>query len=56
MNASIVDRLVTGPINTSGQTSMTLQWRNYLNHYSNSYAYGVSVQTSTDNITWHNTS
>jgi hypothetical protein len=55
-SVNVIDRLVTGPINTTGQTSLTLQWKNYLWHYSNAYAYGVSVQTSTDNVNWNTTS
>ena len=49
-------RLYYGPINTSGSTSLTLQWDNYLDHYNASYPYSISVQTSTDHINWHNTS
>lgn len=45
-----------GPINSAGMTSISLQWRNFLSHYSNSYNYNVSVVTSTDLSTWTNTS
>jgi hypothetical protein len=54
--ALIDDRFFTGPFNTQGMNSLTLTWNNYLNHYSNSYPYSVAVQTSTDGVTWHNTS
>jgi len=50
------NRLILGPINTSGQSSLTLAWKNYLYHYSSGWAYSVAVQTSTDNSTWTNTS
>ncbi|MEI6348919.1 MAG: GEVED domain-containing protein, partial [Bacteroidota bacterium] len=55
-STNVTDILYYGPINTTGQTSLTLQWNNYLYHYMSTYNYGISVQTSTDHITWHNTS
>lgn len=45
-----------GPFNSAGMTSIALQWRNYLNHYSNTYNYNVSVVTSTNLSTWTTTS
>ena len=54
--SSVTSRLYYGPINTSGQTSLTLQWNNYVDHYSSSYAYSVGVQTSSNGTTWTNTS
>ena len=50
---NIIDRLKYGPFNTSGQTSLTLSWKNYLWHYSSVYSYYVKLQTSSDGITWH---
>ena len=55
-STNVTDMLYYGPINTTGLTSLTLTWNNYLNHYLSSYGYSVSVQTSTDHATWHNTS
>jgi len=53
--SNITDRIYYGPINTSGLTELSLQWRSYVDHWSSSYNYSVSVQTSTDAITWNNT-
>ena len=54
--SNTTDRLTYGPISTVGNTSLTLTWSNYLRHYSSTYAYGVSVQTSTNiNGPWTNT-
>jgi len=53
--SNITDRLTYGPISTVGNTSLTLTWNNYLRHFSSTYAYGVTVQTSTNNATWNNT-
>jgi hypothetical protein len=47
-----LDRAIYGPFNTTGQTSLSLSWKNYLNHYSSSYSYYVKVQTSTDGVNW----
>jgi hypothetical protein len=52
----IDDRFFNGPINTQGMNSVTLTWDNYLFHYQATYPYSVAIQTSTDGITWHNTS
>ncbi|MEI8203089.1 MAG: hypothetical protein WCH34_08770, partial [Bacteroidota bacterium] len=50
-------RLYYGPINTSGLTSLNLQWNNALSIYSVlNYPYTISVQTSSDLANWHNTS
>lgn len=54
--SSITDRLISPPVNTTGMSSLTLTWNNYLHHYSSSYLYDVIVQTSTDAINWQNTS
>jgi hypothetical protein len=54
-SAIITDRLYSPAVNTSGMTSLTLTWNNYLDHYSSSWAYSASVETSTDGITWHPT-
>ena len=54
--SNTTDRLTYGPISTVGNTSLTLTWSNYLRHFSSTYAYGVTVQTSTNNATWNNTS
>ena len=53
--SSSTDRFYYGPFNSSGNTTLALSWKNKLSHYSSSYAYGVSVQTSTDGINWHDT-
>ena len=55
-STSINDILYYGPINTTGNSTLTLAWNNYLSHYPSTYVYGVSVQTSTDHSNWHNTS
>jgi hypothetical protein len=54
--ANVTNRVSAGPFNTSGFNSLTLSWRNFLSHYSSSYNYNVSIQTSTDGVTWQNTS
>ena len=54
-STSITDRLYSPAVNTTGMTSLTLTWNNYLLHYSSSYAYSAYVQTSSDGVTWHNT-
>ncbi|MDD4215423.1 MAG: hypothetical protein PHR81_11500, partial [Bacteroidales bacterium] len=54
--SNVTDILYYGPINTTGNNSLTLQWNNYMSHYSSYYPYSISVQTSTDLVTWHNTS
>jgi len=53
---AITDILYYGPINTTGYTSLTLQWNNWVDWYSSTYPFSVAVQTSTDHVTWHNTS
>lgn len=53
---SITDRLIYGPFNTSGLTTLNLQWANYVDWYSSSYNFNVKVQTSTDGVTWQNSS
>ena len=55
MSTSITDRLYSPAVNTTGMTSLTLTWNNYLDWYSSSYNYSAYVQTSTDGVTWHNT-
>ena len=55
-STNITDRLIFGPINTTGATSLTLEWANYLNHYLSSYNYAVAVETSTNGTTWNATS
>ncbi len=45
-----------GPINSTGMSSVNLQWKNFVDHYSSSYNYNVSVVTSTDMTNWHATS
>jgi len=54
--AIITNRVAIGPFNTAGVETLTLSWRNYVNHYSSTYPYSVGVQTSTDGIEWHDTS
>ncbi len=54
-STSLTDRLYAGPINTSGYTSLTLSWKNFLDHYSSTYAYAVAVETSSDGINWNPT-
>jgi hypothetical protein len=55
-STDITDILYYGPINTTGSSTLTLQWNNYLDHYDSGYLYSVRVQTSTDGVTWHNSS
>lgn len=53
----IIDRLAYGPFNSSGLTSVDVEWKNYLDHYQNDpYVYTVKVETSTDGINWHDSS
>jgi hypothetical protein len=54
-SSNITDRLYYGPINTTAYSSLTLQWNNFMDWYSSSYAYSMSIQTSSDGSTWHNT-
>jgi hypothetical protein len=55
--AIITDRLYSPAVNTTGMSSLTLTWNNYLYHYSStSWTYGVSIETSTDGVIWHPTS
>ncbi|MDN3705772.1 T9SS type A sorting domain-containing protein [Myroides ceti] len=54
--SNVIRRAYYGPIDTSGLQELTLQWRNFLNHYSGNYNYSVKVQTSSDGTTWNNTS
>ncbi len=54
--SSVTRRAYYGPIDTSGLQELTLQWRNYLSHYSSAYNYSVKVQTSSNGTTWNNTS
>lgn len=54
--ANVTDIIYYGPFNTTGMTSLVLQWKNVLSHWSSSYNYGVGVVTSTDGATWHTTS
>jgi hypothetical protein len=53
--SSLTDRVIVGPFNTAGYTSLSLSWKNYLNHYSATYAYGVKVETSSNGTTWNST-
>lgn len=55
-STNIIDRLYAGPFNTAGYTSLTLSWKNYLDHYSSTYPYSVAVETSSDGVNWHPTS
>lgn len=55
-SANVTNRAYYGPVDTTGLEELTLQWRNFVNHYmSGSYAYSVKIQTSTDAINWHDT-
>ncbi len=53
--SSVTDRLYAGPFNTNGYTSLSLSWKNYMDWYSSTYPYGISVETSSDGVTWHPT-
>lgn len=53
---NINDRLIYGPFNSGGLSSVDLQWNGFLNHYSSAYAYTAKIQTSTDGVTWHDSS
>jgi len=55
-NNLITDRVAIGPFNTAGVETLTLTWRNYLNHYQATYPYSVAIQTSADGVTWNDTS
>lgn len=51
---NIIDRVAYGPFNSSGFSSINVQWNNYLDHYqSNPYVYTVKVETSSDGVNWH---
>ncbi len=52
---SSVWRLYAGPIDTSQVTSLTLEWACNFNQWNGAGCFG-KVQTSTDGITWHDTS
>lgn len=52
----ITNRVAIGPFNTAGAETLTLSWRNYVNHYQATYPYSVAVQTSSDGVTWNDTS
>jgi hypothetical protein len=49
-------RLICGPLNTTGMSSLLMSWRNYMRHFSSSYAYTIRIQTSSNGTTWNNTS
>lgn len=51
---SSVWRLYAGPIDTSQVTSLTLEWACNFNQWNGAGCFG-KVQTSTDGITWHDT-
>src|SRR5690606_34381065 len=51
----VTNRVYYGPINTQGLQELTLEWNNYLNHYSSSYNYSAKIQTSSDGVTWNDT-
>ena len=47
------NRTLTSPaINIIGQTNLQLNFKQYLDHYSSSYNYLISVQTNLDNAGW----
>jgi|GEM_PF-4768591 len=44
--------LYAGPFDTSGLTSMDLQWQNQINDYTGGTGVRLSIRTSTDGTTW----
>ncbi|WP_296385012.1 CUB domain-containing protein [Winogradskyella sp.] len=49
------NRTLTSPaININGQTNLQLNLEQYLNHYSSSYLYTISIQTNLDGTGWVN--
>jgi len=49
-------RLYYGPINTSGLSSITLDFQHFLDDYDGSQGYTIEVQSSTDATSWSNAS
>lgn len=55
-NNIVTDRVAYGPIDSSGLTSLELQWDNFLYNYQvNPYTFTIKIQTSSDGTTWHDT-
>ena len=54
--SNVTDRVILGPFNTVGYSSLDLSWKNYLYHYLSSYPYSAIVQTSSNGTSWNNTS
>jgi VCBS repeat-containing protein len=54
--SAITDRVIYGPFDSTGATSVILSWKNYLEHYSATYPYSVKIQTSTNGTTWTDSS
>lgn len=54
--SDITNRAYYGPINSTGATSLNLSFNSFMNHFSSSNVYSIKVQTSTDGITWRDSS
>ena len=53
VNSTTTKRLYSDPVNTSGQTSLTLDFKHYVDDYDNSGSYTLKVEYSTDGNNWY---